>query len=246
MSNEGTLPRDAGPDGAPMFALVHSPLLGPRSWQAVDAALDSRGERSFVVDISEGLTVDRDFYAALGEVAARQIREPVILVAHSGAGALIPSILRAAAGRVEAVVFVDALLPHPGRSWFDTAPGALAARLRRQSRGGVAPRWPDWLPPERLEQLLPDRRMRESLIGDAAAAPLAFLDEPAPDWPAPAPPRGCAYLQLSSAYDREAREAHASGWPSRRLDGHHLWIMANPSLVAAAVTDLAAKLPEAA
>jgi len=224
------------------LALIHSPLLGPRSWRAVTDALAGRGERTVLIDLSEGLRVQRGFYAAFGETAAHQIGEHAILVAHSGAGALIPSILRAAGGTVEAVIFVDALLPHPGRSWFDTAPDGLAARLRRQSRGGLAPRWPEWLPPERLAQLLPDRQMRESLIDDAPAAPLAFLDEPAPEYDAAAARCGFAYLQLSSAYDREADHARASGWPIARLGGHHLSIMTDPSLVAAAVVDLASRL----
>ena len=224
------------------FALIHSPLLGPRSWQAVADALDSRGERAVLIDLSEGLGVQRDFYAALGETAARQIDERTVLVAHSGAGALIPSILQAAGGRTLAVIFVDALLPHPGRSWLDTAPDALAARLHRHSRAGLAPTWPDWMPPERLARLLPDRAMRQNLIDDAPAAPLAFLDEPAPDCRAFAPPCGFAYLQLSSAYDHEADQARALGWPTNRLDGHHLSTMTQPSLVADAIIDLASGL----
>lgn len=226
----------------PIFALVHSPFLGPRSWEAVGAALDNRDERALLVDISDGLRVQRDFRAALGETAARQIGERAILVAHSGAGALVPEIVRAADGRVETVIFVDALLPHAGRSWFDTAPESLATRLRREGRAGRAPPWPDWLPPGLLERLLPDRRMRETLIDGAPPPPLAFLDEPAPQYPAPR--RGCGYLQLSPAYDREAGQARDRGWPVERLDGHHLPIMVNPSAVAAALVDLASTLLE--
>ena len=229
-----------------LFALIHSPLLGPRSWQAVGDALCERAERALLVDVSGGLDVQRGFYGNLGETAARQIGERAVLVAHSGAGALVPTILQGAGGRVAAVIFVDALLPHPGRSWFDTAPEALAARLRRHARAGLAPRWPDWLPPERFEQLLPDPAMRRSVIEDAPAVPLAFLDEPAPHGPAAMPPYGCAYLQLSSAYDREAGEARTSGWVVERLDGHHLSIMAQPSLVAAAIIDLGSRLMEKA
>ena len=228
-----------------VLTLIHSPLLGPGSWRAVGDALDRRGERALLIDLSEGLGVQRGFYAALGETAARQIGEPAILVAHSGAGALIPSILQAAGARIRAVIFVDALLPHPGRSWFVTAPPALAARLRREALAGRAPPWPNWLPTDVLERLLPDAAMRQGLIDDAPSAPLAFLDEPAPDCQALAPPCGYAYLQLSSAYDREAEQARASAWPVERLDGHHLSIMAHPSLVTDALVDLASGLLEA-
>jgi hypothetical protein len=195
--------------------------------------------------MSAALRVQRGFYDAFAAAVAGQIHERAILVVHSGAGALVPSILRAS-GSIEAVIFVDALLPHPGQSWFDTAPAALAARLRSDSYAGCAPPWPKWLPGDALGRLLPDAGMRDSLAAGAPAVPLAFLDEPAPDWPAPARSCGCAYLQMSSAYDRETLEARASGWPTERLDGHHLWIMTNPSLVAAAITDLAVRLSEAA
>src|SRR5579859_1407063 len=225
-----------------VLTLIHSPLLGPGSWRAVGDALDSRGERAVLVDLSEGLGVLRGFYAALGETASRQIDERAILVAHSGAGALIPSILQAAGGRAHAVIFVDALLPHPGRSWFDTSPAALTARLRREAQAGRAPPWPNWLPSDLLQRLLPDAAMRHGLIADAPAAPLAFLDEPAPDGQALAPSGGCAYLQLSSAYDREAKQARAAAWPVERLDGHHLSIMAHASLVADSLVDLASRL----
>ena len=198
-------------------------------------------ERAVLIDASMGLRAEASFYDALAAAAAGQIERRSTLVVHSGAGALVPSILRAAGGRVHAAIFVDALLPHPGRSWFDTAPAALAERLRREAVDGRAPPWPDWLPAGLLERLLPDRRMRETLIGGAPSVPLAFLDEPAPDGPASTRP-GYAYLQLSEAYDREAAQARASGWPVGRLEGHHLSIATSPSVVAAALVELAGEL----
>lgn len=199
--------------------------------------------RAHLLDVSGALGAPRGFYDALAEAAAGQIAEPAILVVHSGAGVLVPSILRACA-RIDAVIHVDALLPHPGRSWFDTAPAALAAWLRREAQVGRAPPWPTWLPTDVLERLLPDARMRSTLAAGAPAAPLAFLEEPAPEHPPRAPPRGCAYLQLSAAYDHEAATARTLGWPVERLDGHHLSIMTNPSAVAAAVVRLSSRLTE--
>jgi hypothetical protein len=196
--------------------------------------------------VSEALDAQGGFYEAFAATAARQIDGPAILVAHSGAGGLVPSILRNAGGRVQAVIFVDALLPHPGRSWFDTVPAALATQLRREARAGRAPPWPSWLPSHLLERFLPESGMRESLTDDAPCVPVAFLEEPAPEDPPPAPPHGCAYLQLSSAYDREAGQAREWGWPVERLDGHHLSIMVNPPAVAVALVDLASTLLELA
>jgi hypothetical protein len=50
---------------------------------------------------------------------------PTILVGHSGAGPLLAA-MGESLGCVEGYVFVDAGLPHPGRSWFDSAPPELA------------------------------------------------------------------------------------------------------------------------
>jgi hypothetical protein len=55
----------------------------------------------------------------------------VVLAGHSGAGALLPAIVdEIAAGgdaadvAVHCAIFVDAILPHPGQTWFETAPTA--------------------------------------------------------------------------------------------------------------------------
>jgi hypothetical protein len=155
-------------------------------------------------------------------------------VVHSGAGALVPVIAARAGPRLRSVVFVDALLPHPGRSWFETAPPELADRLRSRARNGRVPPWTRWLPAPALAALLPDVEVRRTLAASAPPIPLAFLDQPAPmvSMPRCVP---CAYLQLNAASAREAREARALGWPVRRLDGDHLWIMTWPDRVADAL-----------
>ena len=58
-------------------------------------------------------------------MAANLGRGEAIVVAHSGAGALIPSVAALAKEGLRGVIYCDAILPHPGQSWFDTAPPAL-------------------------------------------------------------------------------------------------------------------------
>ena len=226
-----------------MFALVHSPFLDiPPRGEPVGSALDQQGERSVLLDLRTAFQVNRDFYRTAGRIAAEQFTRPVTLVVHSGAGALVPQIVMSAEGRATAVIFVDALLPHPTRSWFDMAPAVFAARIRAAARNGLAPPWPRWLPNETLAQLLPDTVTRETLIASAPAIPLAYLEEPAPEsslWPLPL---GCGYLQLSVGYDAEARQARAFGWPVARFSGHHLSMMTEPDPVAAAIVAMSASL----
>jgi len=228
--------------GPMVFALAHSPFLGPVSWAGVGEALARLNQPAVVLDLRGALEAADRFYEAFGRVAAEQINAPSILVAHSGAGALVPAIARSAGGLVRAAIFVDALLSHPDKRWIDTAPSSLVARIRAGAQGGRAPPWPTLLTPADLARLIPDAGMREELISSAPAAPMAFLEEPAPSYGAWAPPAGCAYLQLSSTYDTEAGEARALGWPVERLSSHHLGAMAEPDLIAQAILRLAGRL----
>src|SRR5205823_5194873 len=98
--------------------------------------------------------------------------EPVVLVAHSGAGALVPSVAVACDGVVEAAVFVDAILPHPGTSWFDNAPASLREHLRTLAADTWLPPWHQWFPPGTLDDLLPDPDLRSRFIAELPRLPV--------------------------------------------------------------------------
>ncbi|MDQ0378332.1 alpha/beta hydrolase [Amycolatopsis thermophila] len=210
------------------FVLVHSPLVGPATWQGVAAELRARGHRVATPSLLGAFDGDGPYYPKL----AGAVREPGVLVVHSGAGALVPGI--AARTGAPRAVFVDALLPRPGRSWFDTAPPELGDRLRELATGGRLPPWHEWFPPGTIDELLPGRRIRDAFVAELPRVPLAYFTEPVPD--APVPPG--AYLQLSDAYDGEAREAAERGWPVERIGGHHLAPLTDPAVVAAALARL--------
>src|SRR5439155_23231941 len=109
-------------------------------------------------------------------------------------------------GQVRVAVFIDAILPHPGQSWFETAPAALAEPLRALARDGWLPPWHRWFPPEVLAAALPTPDLRARFIAELPELPLVYLEALAPvieGWPPPS----CAYVQLSPAYEREVREA---------------------------------------
>jgi len=206
------------------FVLVHSPLVGPSTWHAVAAELRSRGHRVDTPSLAGVFDGDGPYYPKLRDA----IRGPGTIVVHSGAGALVP----ATGVREQRAVFVDALLPHPGRSWFDTAPAELVARLRDLATDGVLPPWHEWFPPGTVEDLLPDRSTRAAFIAELPRLPLAYFTEPAPGAASHAGPQHAAYLRLSDAYDEEAAQAAERGWPVERLDSHHLAPLTDPVTVA--------------
>jgi len=193
------------------------------------------------------LEVTGGFYADLAAAAAAAIaaegEEPAILALHSAAGELAPSIAAALGAALAGVIFVDAILPHPGRSWLDTAPAALREQLTAGAQQGLLPAWDGWWPPGALEKLAPDADLRAALIAELEPLPLAYFEEVAPEITFDAP---CAYLQLSGAYEEEGRRAVRLGWPVVRLPATHLAPATQPRAVATALETLTDRLCERA
>lgn len=83
-----------------------------------------------VPDLSPTVAGGPPFARRQVEVVAETVGwRPTVLVGHSGAGPLLGA-MADAIDDVRGCVFVDAGLPTPGRSWFDTAPGELADQVR--------------------------------------------------------------------------------------------------------------------
>lgn len=210
----------------PVLALVHSPLVGPTTWEPTAEYLRRRDIPVVVCSLAGVTDGDPPYYERLARTAADAVLgadddRPVVLVGHSGAGALLPAIADAMGERVRGAVFVDALLPHPGRSWFDTAPPQLQQHLRALVRAGRLPPWNEWFPPEAIPGLLPDADLRERFVAELPRLPIAYFEEPAPTGPGRAAV-SCAYVRLTEAYDRMADEAEAGGWWVHREQADHL------------------------
>lgn len=221
------------------FALLPSPLLGPYSWRACAAALEARGHQAANPAWPRLSAVQGDAYAVLAGAMAATLDaapEQVVLVAHSAAGALTPALAEAMRRPPAAVVFCDAILPHPGRSWFDTVPPEQRAQLRSGAQDGLLPPWDQWWTPGALERLVPDAAQRAALVAELEPMPVAYFETPAPS---AALSVRCAYLRLSGAYDDEAALAGRLGWPVVRLPLNHLAILTHAEAVASALEGLA-------
>jgi hypothetical protein len=119
----------------------------------------------------------------------------------------------------------------------------MRQRLRDGAQMGDLPPWADWWPPGALERLVPDEATRGALLAELEPLPLVYFEEQAPAAALTSP---CAYLQLSRAYEDEARAAGRYGWPVVNLPLHHLALLTHAEAVAAALESLAGKLTEAA
>jgi pimeloyl-ACP methyl ester carboxylesterase len=216
--------------------LVHSPFLGPASLRPLADALAAAGHPAVLLDLRPSVVAPPvhqvlvgAFADAIGEAS---LSGPVVLVGHSGAGPLLPAFADTLDEGVAGLVFVDAGLPTPGRSWRDTVPLALYTELRDRSRDGRLPRWDHWFPGDPLATLVTDPLLRAEIADEAPEVPLAFLKEARPDveWTGPT-----GYVLLSDAYATDFEAAHTLGWPVAKLATHHLAPATNPEPVAEAI-----------
>jgi pimeloyl-ACP methyl ester carboxylesterase len=219
---------------SPTLLFVHSPVVGPSTWTYTAEVLREKGFGCVVPDLTTVATMCGPYYPKYAMAAAAAVDEetgPVVVVGHSAAGALLPAMADVVGERVRGAVFVDAMLPQPGRSWFDTAPHGLEAQLRGLADNGLLPPWHEWFPPGALAGLVPDPVRRRRLVAEIPRLPLAYFDEPAP--PARfAESVACAFLRLGPPFDPAANKAQRLGWWVARRDWDHLRMLSAPDAVA--------------
>jgi hypothetical protein len=225
---------------AARVVLLHSPLVGPSCWSQLAPLLRARGHRTLLPDFTAIMRGPPSYYEAMVALARDAIRGdafdgPTFLVAHSGAGALVPAIARGSPD-LHGAIFLDALLPHPGQSWFDVAPADLAPHLRGLVHDGFLPPWHLWWPPKMLSAMLPDEGTRAAFTSELKELPLAYFEERAPETVLP-PCILSAFIRLSDAYENEASRAEALGWRVVRETLHHLAMLTKAEHIAAVLDE---------
>ena len=225
------------------IVLIHSPLVGPLTWEALAVELRGRGEHVIVPDLSNVAQPPTSFWeqhARDVEAALRDVphQHRLVLVGHSGAGALLPAIGHAAGRSVAAYLFVDAHIPQDGQTRLGSGP--FAAFLRElYAAGGRYPNWTD----EDLREILSDPELRQGVLADLRPPPLGFWEEPIPVFPS-WPDAPCGYVRFAPnpAYDEAAADAQRRGWAYVELPGGHFHMLVDPTAVADALFNLLAQL----
>lgn len=223
--------------------LLHSPFLGPASLQPLAGRLSATGITTLVPDLRDAVISApvhlRLVHEFVGGLSSAATTNPLVLIGHSGAGPLLPSFAEAAEDRVAALIYLDAELPTPGRSWEETAPVELVDELRSRARHGRLPPWHSWFDPDLLATLVPDDALRDSMIDEEPEVASTFLTDRRSDadWAGPA-----GYIQLSAPYAVAADQAEERGWPVRRIETHHLAPLTRPAAIADALIDILSTL----
>ena len=233
-----------------LFVLVPSPLVGPACWTPVADELRLQGIEAVIPALEDdGMGAAEPYWrqhatAVQHGLATVPTERPLVLVGHSGAGPLLPIVRQSATQRVLRYLFVDADLPHPGKSRLDeirmSAPDFAAELERELLAGGRFPEWSDG----DLRDIIPDDQARAGLLAELHPRPLAFFTEALPDVPG-WPDAPCGYVLFSQAYEAAAEQALSAGWPVRSFDmGHlhdvgHFHMVVDSGAVAAALAEMA-------
>ncbi|HEY3501792.1 MAG TPA: alpha/beta fold hydrolase [Actinocatenispora sp.] len=220
---------------ARVFVLVHSPSVGPSTWRPVADRLAAAGFATRVPSLTHVAYGGAPFWprivaAVRAAVADVPVERPVVLVAHSNAGLLLPVIRAGLTRQVAASVFVDATLPARAGS-TPVAPPDLVDALRAIATDGLLPRWTDWWDEADVAPLFPDPVTRFIVTAEQPALPLSYFEQAVPV-PAGWDDHPRVYLRFSAAYEPEVREAAARGWPVAYLPGGHLHQLVDPDAVA--------------
>jgi pimeloyl-ACP methyl ester carboxylesterase len=217
----------------PSLILIHSPFLGPATWQSTARALH-RMERS--VRVPSLLAVARGappfWPAGVDSIIRSAGDDAVVLVPHSNAGLYVPAVMDALGERVRGVVFVDAALPGAGHY---TTPDFLR---QLATVDGLLPPWTSWWAEADVDAVFPDAHARAEVEAEQPRMPLAYYDHlpPAPhEWTTPS----AGYIWFGPPYDKGAAQAALRGWPTLHLPGNHLHMLTDPNAVAATVVDMA-------
>jgi hypothetical protein len=230
----------------PHFVLIHAPLTGPLTWSLTAAVLRGQGLAVSVPVLSTVRAGGKPYWQQHVEAAAASVEgadstdAPLILVAHSGAGPLLPAMRSHLRCPVAADILVDALYPEDGKSRLDLFENPWAAdEFRRSAEGGLLPVWVE----EDLREVITDDAVRRGFIEELRPLPLAVYEEPIPvfaGWPnAPG-----AYLRFGAnpAYERSFALARQAGFALEQMDGEHFEMLEHPARVAQALIALARRL----
>jgi pimeloyl-ACP methyl ester carboxylesterase len=227
--------RPPGATATPTFVLVPGAGGDAWSWHRLVAELEARGHGAVAVDLpATDDDAGLDAYAAT-VVAAIGDRRPVVLVAQSMAGLVVP--LVCARAEVALVVLVNAMIPVPGETggaWW-TATGhaeafaELAAAQGRSTTDDLDPRevFLHDLPPEALAAAL------ERGPVDQSARP---FDDVSPGWPdvATHAVAGRDDRFFPVAFQRRVARQRL-GLDPEVVPGGHLLALANPTGLADAL-----------
>jgi hypothetical protein len=224
-----------------VYVLIHSPLVGPLTWRLVADQMRQKRLNVSVPTLVDSPDTKEPFWKQHAESVSQTLAQIpkdtfITLVAHSGAGPLLPVIRQLLVNPVNAYVFVDTGIPQDGASRLDLMKSEdpeWAEQFQEElESGGYFPNWSF----DDLQEVIPDEALRMQMVAEIRPRGLAFFTEPIPvfdGWP-DAP---CIYIQFSAPYKHPATQALQAGWDTYEMEAGHFHMLVDPQ----AVTNLIVK-----
>ena len=228
----------------PLFVLVHSPSVGPSTWEPVAGLLRDAGHEAVVPSLLGVADAGPPYWPSVAAAVREGLSDadasrPVVLVAHSNAGLFVPVITNGIGRAVACSIFADASVP-PIAGSTPVAEGEFLPFLRGLvGDDGLLPQWTSWWGEEDIAPMLPDPRLRQVITAEQPRLPLEYYLEHIPV-PAGWDDRPCGYVLFSQGYEGHAEQARSRGWPVRTVSGEHLHQVVDPAGVTGALLDLVA------
>ncbi|MEU1202759.1 alpha/beta hydrolase [Streptomyces sp. NPDC005813] len=215
----------------PIFVLVHSPSVGPSTWQPVADRLRAAGHQVRVPSLLDVGAGAPPFWPRVVDAVRDDLRQvpvdrAVTLVAHSNAGLFLPVVRSGLDRPVTGSVFVDAALPsRTGPT--PVAPPELLEFLRPMAVNGRLPRWTDWWEEADVAAMFTDPTVRQTVVEEQPTLPLSYYEQHVPV-PGGWDDHPCSYLLFGPPYDGFAADARERGWRVAHLPGAHLHQIVDP------------------
>ena len=204
----------------PTYVLVHGAWGGGWDWKHVDQLLTADGNEVYRPTLTgqgehsnlSSTNIDLDTHIQdIVNVILWENLHNVVLVGHSYGGMVITGVADRVPGRIQHVVYLDALLPENGES----VNSAMSSKLKRPVKDGfVIPTWVTGNPPPPHDVLMPARTFSGpiTLTNQATASKLPATYILTVD-PGKSPEQDDFYR----FYER----ARARGWTIHIMEGDH-------------------------
>jgi Alpha/beta hydrolase family len=223
-------------NGNYFYVLIHSPLVGGLTWALVAERMRHHGQSVIIPTLSDSTTSKEPFWRQHAESVSQALidvpqQANLILVAHSGAGPLLPAIRQSIPNPIRAYVFVDAGIPRDGATRLDmmkSEDSEWAEQFEKKLRHGA--HFPDWSS-EDLREIIPDETLREKLVAEIHPRRLDFFTEPIPVFPG-WPDAPCVYILFSPPYTKVEMLARQNGWRTYKMEAGHFHMLVDAGAVA--------------
>jgi pimeloyl-ACP methyl ester carboxylesterase len=222
--------------------------LGPWAWQRVTPILNARGFRTHTPqlratgeDTTPAAKVSlSDWIDDITGLLTDHEMNDVTLVAHSFAGYVAAGVLARDADGIRTVAFLDAVLPQPGKSWFEVMGPGVERYMTGLASDGAIP----WFTRDQLDQLYPGHGISDDdfawMQSNLMPQPIATYAQPAIVEPLDTTRAKLAYVRCLRTTPPAADIGEASpGWTFRTLDAGHWPMITHPEPTARVIEGLA-------